>query len=83
MKPYKELTSLTDRCLSARGTVHGRNLEETVGIDFECSHKFRLATGHGRNSSQLEFSQQAIITALSTFTLVSEPYISCYPLGMR
>jgi hypothetical protein len=49
-----------------------RDLEKTVGIDLEGGNKLCLSTRHRRNTGKLELAKQAVITALSALTLVSE-----------
>lgn len=60
----------TDGSLAARGTVLGRDLQQTVGINLEGGDKLSLATGHGGNTSELEFTEEPVVAALGTFTLV-------------
>lgn len=60
----------TDRGLSPRCTVHGRYLEQTVGIDLEGGDKLSLSTGHRWDTVQLEFSEQTVVAALCALTLV-------------
>lgn len=62
----------TDLSLAARSTVLSGDLEETVGVDLKGGEELRLATGHRRNVRQLEFTEQTVVAALGTFTLVAK-----------
>ena len=61
----------TDGCLAAGGTVLCRDLEKAVRINLEGGNKFSLASWHGRNAVQLEFTEQAIVTALRPLSFVA------------
>jgi len=62
---------LTDRGLAAGSTVLSGDLEETVCVDLEGGDELGLAAGHRGNTSKLEFTEQTVVTALGTFTLVA------------
>lgn len=66
----------TDGCLAAGSTIHGGNLQETVGIDLKGGNELSLATGHGRNTSELELAEQTIVTALGAFSLITSDEVS-------
>lgn len=61
----------TDGSLAAGSTVHGRDLEETVGVNLKGGDELSLATGHGRDTSELKLSEKSVIPALSTLALVN------------
>ena len=49
----------------------GGYLEKTVGVNLEGGDEFSLAARHRRNTSKFEFTEQTVVTALGTFTLVA------------
>ena len=56
--------------LAARCTVLSGDLEQTVRIELEGSEELRSTAGHGRNASELELAEQAVVAALGTLALV-------------
>jgi hypothetical protein len=63
---------LTDRGLAAGSTVLCGHFQETVGINLKGRDELGLATRHRGDAIELKFTEQAIITALRSLTLVSE-----------
>lgn len=59
-----------DLSLSARGSVHGGNLEETVGVDLESADELGLTSGHRGDTGELKLTQESVVLALSSLTLV-------------
>jgi hypothetical protein len=67
----------TDGSLSAGSTVHGRDLQQTVGINLKRGDKLGLATGHRRDTGELELSEQPVVPTLRTLALVYGERNSC------
>ena len=61
---------LTDLSLAARGTVLSSDFQETVSIDLEGGDQLGLAAWHGGDTVELEFTEQAVVTALCTLAFV-------------
>mmetsp|Transcript_20197 Transcript_20197/g.58557 ORF Transcript_20197/g.58557 Transcript_20197/m.58557 type:complete len:686 (-) Transcript_20197:20-2077(-) len=50
------------------GLLQGRDVQDTVGIDIEANIDLGLSTRHGRNSVQVELSEQVVILGHGTFS---------------
>lgn len=59
---------------AARGLLSGGNLENTVDIDLEDDLEDGLASLHGRNRSQREFTQGGVVLAILLDLFVSEMF---------
>lgn len=59
-----------DGCLTARSTVHRRDLQQTVRVNLEGRHELRLSTRHRWDTVELELAQQAVVPTLSALALV-------------
>ena len=62
--------------LAARGTILGGDLEETVGVELEGGDELGLTTGHRRNAVELELTEESVVAALCSLTLVAVGWLS-------
>ena len=53
----------------SRSLVRRRNLQDTIGVNFECDLNLRHAARSGRNTGELEFAKQVIVLCQRSFTL--------------
>ena len=56
--------------LSAGSAVLGGDLQQTVGVDLEGTDELGLSSGHGWDTGKLEFTEQSVVLALGSLTLV-------------
>lgn len=55
---------------ASRGLLSSCDLEDTVDVDLEDNFQSSLASAHGRDRSESEFTKRGVVLAVSTFTLV-------------
>lgn len=72
-----------DRRLAAGRAVHRGDLEQTVRVDLEGGDELGLATGHGRDTSELELAEQTVVAALGALTLVAELHNQRHELSLE
>ena len=53
----------------SRSLVRRRNLQDTIGVDFECNLNLRNAARSGGNTGELKFTKQVIILCQRSFAL--------------
>ena len=53
----------------SRSLVGGRDLQDTIGVNFECNFDLRKAARGRRNIGEFELAEQVVVLCQRTFTL--------------
>ena len=61
----------TDGSLATRCSVHGRHLEQTIGVNLKGGDELGLTLGHRWDAIELKLSEETVVFALRSFTFVS------------
>merc|ERR550532_3358283 len=59
-----------DLFLLARGLVHSRNIQDTIGIDVKGDLNLGYSSGCWRNTSQVELAKEMVVTSHGTLTFI-------------